>query len=102
MWEVAVWEDGLATDSRDLCITFLVHNEAVVVPENIDCIRALTGLEVDGAGSVGKTNWVLGIVKNFLPVSASAPAAGTLAAAFGSVRARYMEEGFKGSEEPTG
>ena len=45
MWEVAVWEDALATDGREVYLTFQVHNEAIVVPENVDCIRALTGLE---------------------------------------------------------
>ncbi len=102
MWEVAVWEDGLAADSRDLYITFLVHNEAVVVPENVDCVRALTGTDADGARSIDKTDRALGVTKSFLPRGVGEPAPNTLAGALGSVRAQYMEEGFKGSEEPTG
>jgi glyceraldehyde-3-phosphate dehydrogenase (NAD(P)) len=43
MWEVAVWEDALAADEREVYLSFQVHNEAIVVPENIDCIRALSG-----------------------------------------------------------
>lgn len=69
MWEVAVWEDALAADEREVYLTFQVHNEAIVVPENIDAIRALTGLEADGARSIDKTNMALGITKAFLPAT---------------------------------
>jgi glyceraldehyde-3-phosphate dehydrogenase (NAD(P)) len=48
MWEVAVWEDALAVDEREVYLTFQVHNEAIVVPENVDAIRALIGIERDG------------------------------------------------------
>ena len=30
MWEVAVWEDALAADGRELYLTYQVHNEAIV------------------------------------------------------------------------
>ncbi len=70
MWEVAVWEDALAADARELYLTFQVHNEAIVIPESIDCIRALTGIERDGAASIAKTDAALGIRKVFLPRSA--------------------------------
>lgn len=67
MWEVAVWEDSMASDGRELYLTFQVHNESIVVPETIDCIRALTGVEPDGAKSIAKTDASLGITKCFLP-----------------------------------
>ena len=69
MWEVAVWEEALAADDRELYLTFQVHNEAITIPENIDCIRALTGLERDAATSIGKTDTALGIKKEFLPAT---------------------------------
>ena len=69
MWEVAVWEDGLASDGREVYLTFQVHNEAIVVPETIDCIRALTGIETDAAVSIARTNKALGITKTFLPAT---------------------------------
>src|SRR5439155_24035133 len=56
MWEVAVWEDALAVDDREAYLTFQVHNEAIVIPENIDCIRALTGLETVAGRSIAKTD----------------------------------------------
>lgn len=67
MWEVAVWEDALAADEREVYLTFQVHNESIVVPESIDCIRALTGIERDAATSMAKTDEALGVTKAFLP-----------------------------------
>lgn len=67
MWEVAVWEDALTADEREVYVTYQVHNESIVVPETIDCIRALAGIERDGAASIAKTDAALGIRKNFLP-----------------------------------
>lgn len=66
LWEVAVWEDALASDGRELYLTFQVHNEAIVIPETVDCIRALSGVEHDGAASIRKTDAALGITRNFL------------------------------------
>ena len=69
MWEVAVWEDALASDDREVYLTFQVHNEAIVVPETIDCIRALTRLEPSGAASMARTDASRGIPKTFLPAT---------------------------------
>ena len=75
MWEVAVWEDALAADGRELYLTYQVHNEAIVVPETVDCIRALTGSEPDGAKSIAQTDAALGIRKTFLPATGGPVAA---------------------------
>jgi glyceraldehyde-3-phosphate dehydrogenase (NAD(P)) len=69
MWEVAVWEDALAVDDREIYLTYQVHNEAIAIPETIDCIRALTGLEADASRSIAKTDKALGITKAFLPAT---------------------------------
>ncbi|MFN8583044.1 MAG: type II glyceraldehyde-3-phosphate dehydrogenase [Gemmatimonadaceae bacterium] len=69
MWEVAVWEDALAAADREVYLTYQVHNEAIVIPETIDCIRALTGIERDAATSIAKTDAALGITKPFLPAT---------------------------------
>jgi glyceraldehyde-3-phosphate dehydrogenase (NAD(P)) len=65
MWEVAVWEDSLAVDDHDLYLCYQVHNEAIVIPETVDAIRALTGLHRHGAVSIGITDRTLGIEKAF-------------------------------------
>ena len=67
MWEVAVWEDAIATDDREIYLTYQVHNEAIVIPETVDAIRALTAIETDGARSIAKTDAALGVVRSFLP-----------------------------------
>ena len=108
MWEVAVWEDALAVDEREVYLTYQVHNEAIVIPETIDCIRAMTGIERDAATSIAKTDAALGITKTFLsattrPIPHVGEPATSHAAAAG-VRARHSEwsaVGFKGAEEPT-
>jgi glyceraldehyde-3-phosphate dehydrogenase (NAD(P)) len=67
LWEVALWEDVLAVDDTDIYLAYQVHNEAVTVPEIVDAIRALTGVERDAMRSIEKTNRSMGIVKSFLP-----------------------------------
>ena len=71
MWEVAVWEDALASDGREVYLTYQVHNEAIVIPETVDCIRALTGIETLGIASIDMTDRALGVTKSFLPATTS-------------------------------
>jgi glyceraldehyde-3-phosphate dehydrogenase (NAD(P)) len=65
MWEVGLWEDSLTVDGYELFYNYRVCNQAIVVPENIDAIRALTGMEKDAATSILKTDCALGLTKNF-------------------------------------
>ena len=66
MWEVGLWEDGLTVVGSELFYNYQVYNQAIVVPETIDAIRALTGIEKDGAVSIAKTDAALGLVREFL------------------------------------
>ena len=66
MWEIAFWEDILDVVNGEANLVYQVHNESVVVPENVDAIRALTGIEEKGARSIEKTDEALGIVHRFL------------------------------------
>jgi glyceraldehyde-3-phosphate dehydrogenase (NAD(P)) len=66
MWEVALWEDILTVDGREAYYTYQVYNEAIVVPESIDAIRALTGAVRDGATSIHMTDEAMGMRKAFL------------------------------------
>lgn len=61
MYEVALWEDMLKVQGDELFYAYVVDNQAIVIPETIDAIRALTGIESDGAKSIAKTNESLGI-----------------------------------------
>ena len=66
MWEVALWEDVLTVQGDELYYTYQVNNEAIVVPENIDAIRALAGTVKNGLESIQMTDEVLGMRQDFL------------------------------------
>src|SRR3990172_2432089 len=64
LYEIAVWEDGVHVVGTTLYYFQAVHQESDVVPENVDCIRAMLGLEKDAkrrrektARSLGITGW---------------------------------------------
>lgn len=101
MWEVAVWEDALAADEREVYLSFQVHNEAIAIPENVDCIRALTGIERDGRASIEKTNRSLNVRKSFLPKTIrEAETHARMGEALARAPRPYADAGFKGAEEP--
>ncbi len=66
MWEVGLWEDGLTVSGSELFYNYQVYNQAIVVPETIDAIRALTGIETEGRKSIARTDQALGIVGEFV------------------------------------
>ena len=54
--EIFVWEDGVRLVNDRLYYFQAIHQESDVIPENIDCIRALMGIEEDWLKSVAKTD----------------------------------------------
>ncbi|MCC7448890.1 MAG: type II glyceraldehyde-3-phosphate dehydrogenase, partial [Anaerolineae bacterium] len=66
MWEVGLWEDSLTVVGNELFYNHQVYNQAIVVPETVDAIRALTGIEKDGLMSIAKTDQGLGLTREFL------------------------------------
>jgi glyceraldehyde-3-phosphate dehydrogenase (NAD(P)) len=60
-WEVAVWEDSIVVDDDTLYLLMAVHMESVVVPETIDCIRAMCGVENSAALGIRMTDLSLGM-----------------------------------------
>lgn len=62
MYEVAIWEETVGVEGKDLYWMHAVHQESIIVPENIDAIRASMGFE-DKWKSIKKTNESLGIFK---------------------------------------
>ena len=59
--QIAVWRDGVHAFGNKLYYYQAIHQESDVVPENIDAIRAMCGLEEDNMESIMKTNASLGI-----------------------------------------
>lgn len=66
MWEVGLWEDSLTVKGDEVFYNYQVYNQAIVVPETIDAIRAITGIEKDGAASIAKTDRAMGLVREFV------------------------------------
>lgn len=66
MWEVAVWEDLLDVQGDQAYLVYQVFNQAIVVPETVDAIRALSGIESDGIRSIARTDVALGVRRDFL------------------------------------
>jgi glyceraldehyde-3-phosphate dehydrogenase (NAD(P)) len=66
MYEVAIWEDMLKVEGNELYYAYLVDNQAIVIPETIDAIRALTEAEFDPQKSIDKTNRSLGITQRYI------------------------------------
>lgn len=66
MYEVALWKDMLKVVGDELFYAYVVDNQAIVIPETIDAIRALTGLEENALKSIEKTNKSLSIKQKFI------------------------------------
>jgi glyceraldehyde-3-phosphate dehydrogenase (NAD(P)) len=56
LYEVALWVDMLKVQGDELFYAYMVDNQAIVIPETIDAIRALSGRIVDPTASIAKTN----------------------------------------------
>ncbi len=61
--ENVLWEDGLRLDGSDLYFFQAIHQESVVVPENIDALRAMFELAPDGPASIAITDRALGLTR---------------------------------------
>jgi glyceraldehyde-3-phosphate dehydrogenase (NAD(P)) len=60
IWENCIWGESIAVEGRDLYCFQAIHQEADVVPENVDAVRAVLGL-ADARESVETTNEALGM-----------------------------------------
>lgn len=63
MYEVAIWHDMVKVVNDELFYAYIVDNQAIVIPETIDAIRALTQIEMSAENSMRKTNRSLGITQ---------------------------------------
>jgi len=61
LYEVALWADMLRVQEDELFYAYMVDNQAIVIPETIDAIRALTRTVEDANASIARTNASLGI-----------------------------------------
>lgn len=61
MMENVLWDEGIRLDGRDLYFFQAIHQESIVVPENVDAIRAMFDLAPDGPASIAITDRTLGL-----------------------------------------
>lgn len=61
LFENIVWEESIGIYGNDLFVTQAIHQEAIVVPENVDSIRAMFEL-AEKDESIKKTNETLRIL----------------------------------------
>jgi glyceraldehyde-3-phosphate dehydrogenase (NAD(P)) len=62
LYENCIFEESVFADGKELCFFQAIHQEADVVVENIDAIRAMMGIQKDAAKSIQATNKALGFV----------------------------------------
>lgn len=60
VWEVVVWADSIHIEPKELFVTYCVHMESIVVPENVDCVRAMLNLQDSAGKSIQATDKALG------------------------------------------
>ena len=64
MMENVLWEDGIRLDGPVLHFFQAIHQESIVVPENVDAIRAVADPTATAAASIEATDRSLGLRRN--------------------------------------
>jgi glyceraldehyde-3-phosphate dehydrogenase (NAD(P)) len=62
LWENGIFEESVSCLGKELYLFQAIHQEADVVVENIDCIRAMTNTVKDAAKSVEMTNKAMNFI----------------------------------------
>ena len=75
LYEVALWADMLRVQQDELFYAYMVDNQAIVIPEAIDAIRALTGAIQDANESIVMTNAALGVETELVSAALTGAAA---------------------------
>jgi glyceraldehyde-3-phosphate dehydrogenase (NAD(P)) len=71
LYEVALWADMLRVQGDELFYAYMVDNQAIVIPETVDAIRALTRVVDEASESIAMTNAALGIAPTLVDGSPS-------------------------------
>ena len=56
MYEIAVWDETIVNSGDDIMFAINIPQEAVVIPENIDAVRAAMKMQTSRDEGVTKTN----------------------------------------------
>lgn len=60
LYEIALWEDSIVNSGNDIMFAINIPQESVVIPENMDAVRAAMGIK-SGAEATSLTNKYLGM-----------------------------------------
>ncbi len=66
--ELVIWENSVAVNGDEVMWMQAVHQESIVVPENIDAIRAVTRLAATAEETIAITDKTLGLIKGRIPL----------------------------------
>lgn len=61
MYEIAVWEESIVNSGDDIMFAINIPQESVVIPENIDAVRAATKMQTtreEGTAATNKNLWM--------------------------------------------
>ena len=61
MYEIALWEESIVKSGDDIMFAINIPQESVVIPENIDAIRAAMKMQMTRAEGTAETNKYLGM-----------------------------------------
>jgi len=61
MYEIALWEESIVKSGDDIMFAINIPQEAVVIPENIDAIRAAMKMQLTREEGTAQTNKYLGM-----------------------------------------
>ncbi len=61
MYEIAVWEESIVKSGKDVMFAINIPQESVVIPENLDAIRAACGMQATRDEGTTETNKYLGM-----------------------------------------
>ena len=61
MYEIALWEESIVKSGDDIMFAINIPQESVVIPENIDGIRAAMGMQATREEGTAATNQYLGM-----------------------------------------
>ncbi|MGZ4914243.1 MAG: type II glyceraldehyde-3-phosphate dehydrogenase, partial [Halobacteriota archaeon] len=67
LWEIPIWEESVNVVDNEVFYMQGVHQEADIILDNVDCIRAVTGQEKDPWESIKKTDTAMGVMGSFRP-----------------------------------
>ena len=61
LMDIAIWKDGIRMVGNTLYYYQAIHQESDVVPENVDCVRAMMKMEKNNLASIERTDRAIGL-----------------------------------------